>query len=101
MDAFVNTIITTTIFVLMVIPVVVMYLLSNLDQRASPFEAIGILVIFTLLFGMGMSALTKASRQELFGASAAYCAVLVVFISDFSTQTVVLLQPSKYAYVFE
>jgi hypothetical protein len=87
-DKLVNAIITTVIFVLLILPVVAMYELSNVSQRASPFEAIGILIVFTLLFGMAMSGLTKATRQELFAASAAYCAVLVVFISNFSTQQV-------------
>jgi len=85
-DKLVNVIITLIIFVLMVAPVVWMYKIASLAQRASPLEAIGILIVFTLLFGTAMSALTKASRQELFAASAAYCAVLVVFISNFSVQ---------------
>ena len=88
-DKLVNIIITMIIFILLVLPVVAMYKLSTLSQRASPFEAIGILIVFTLLFGMAMSGLTKATRQELFAASAAYCAVLVVFISNFSVQQVV------------
>jgi len=87
-DKLVNVIITVVIFVLLILPVVAMYKLSDVSQRASPFEAIGILIVFTLLFGTAMSSLTKATRQELFAASAAYCAVLVVFISNFSTQTV-------------
>jgi len=91
-DKLVNAIITAVIFVLLILPVVAMYQLSNVSQRASPFEAIGILIVFTLLFGMAMSSLTKATRQELFAASAAYCAVLVVFISNFSTQTVEIAQ---------
>ncbi|KAM0708667.1 hypothetical protein Q7P35_005319 [Cladosporium inversicolor] len=91
-DKLVNVIIAAVIFVLLILPVVAMYELSNVSQRASPFEAIGILIIFTLLFGTAMSSLTKATRQELFAASAAYCAVLVVFISNFSTQTVEIAQ---------
>lgn len=73
----------------MVLPVVVLYEMSDLGS-ASPFEAIGVLIVFTLLFGCAMSGLTKATRQELFGASAAYCAVLVVFISNFSPQSVTI-----------
>lgn len=86
----VNLVITAVIFVLLVLPVVAMYRLSNVAETSSPFAAIAILIIFTLLFGITMSSLTKATRQELFAASAAYCAVLVVFISNFSTQTVVI-----------
>jgi hypothetical protein len=46
------------------------------------FAAIGVLMVFTLLFAGALSLLTKARRHELFAASAAYCAVLVVFIGS-------------------
>ena len=61
-----------------------MYRLTNIGQRNSTFDAMGVLVVFTLLFSAAMSLLTKAQRHELFAASAAYCAVLVVFISNFN-----------------
>jgi len=48
------------------------------------FNAVGVLVVFTLLFSAAMSLLTKAARHELFAASAAYCAILVVFIGNFT-----------------
>ncbi|KAK3725217.1 hypothetical protein LTR37_000728 [Vermiconidia calcicola] len=91
-DTLVGIIITTIIFILLVLPVVALYEISSVGERASAFEAIGILIIFTLVFGMAMSILTKAKRHELFAACAAYCAVLVVFIGDFTTQTVVIAQ---------
>ncbi|KAK6430721.1 hypothetical protein LTR95_013118 [Oleoguttula sp. CCFEE 5521] len=84
----VNGIVVVTIFTLLVMPVVVLYRLSGMATKAAPFEAIGLLIVFTMLFGMAMSGMTKATRHELFAASAAYCAVLVVFISNFQTQTV-------------
>lgn len=87
-DGLVNGIITSIVLTLLIIPVVVMWKLSNMGEEANPFEAIGILIVFTLLFGGAMCSLTKATRQELFAASAAYCAVLVVFISNFQTQAV-------------
>ena len=71
---------------LLVLPVVAMYKLTCIGDRTSIFDAIGILVVFTLLFSAAMSLLTKAKRHELFAASAAYCAVLVVFISNFGGQ---------------
>jgi hypothetical protein len=84
-DTFVGLIITTIIFVLLVLPVVAMYKLTAMGASPqSTFNAIGVLVVFTLLFSAAMSLLTKARRHELFAASAAYCAVLVVFISNFS-----------------
>jgi hypothetical protein len=89
-DKLVNLIITSIIFILLVLPVVALYRLTNLAGQASPLEAIGILIVFTSLFGFSMSSLTRATRQELFAAAAAYCAVLVVFINNFSPQTVSL-----------
>ncbi|KAK4955899.1 hypothetical protein LTR10_006838 [Elasticomyces elasticus] len=91
-DMLVNLIITAVIFVLLIVPVVLMYKLSDLAQEASPFEALGILIMFTLLFGLAMSSLTTAKRQELFAASAAYCAVLVVFVSNFGVQSVQIVK---------
>jgi FtsH-binding integral membrane protein len=87
-DRLANTIITAVIFALLVLPMVAMYELSRGDQRSSPLSAFGILILFTLLFCVTMHSLTRATRQELFAAPAAYCAVLVVFISNFNTQTV-------------
>ncbi|KAF4542687.1 uncharacterized protein LTHEOB_7417 [Lasiodiplodia theobromae] len=83
-ESFVALIITIVIFILLVLPVVLMYELTSFGDRQSTFRAIGVLVVFTLLFSAAMSLLTKAKRHELFGASAAYCAVLVVFISNFN-----------------
>ena len=36
---------------------------------------------FTLLFGLSLRFLTNAKRAEIYGSSAAYAAVLVVFVS--------------------
>ncbi|CAN9108265.1 unnamed protein product [Alternaria alternata] len=83
-ERLVGLIITVMIFVLLVLPVVAMYQLTSVGDRNSTFDAVGILVVFTLLFSAAMSLVTKAKRHELFGASAAYCAVLVVFISNFN-----------------
>lgn len=84
-ELFVGLIMTFIVFVLLVLPVVAMYKLTSFGQGShGTFDAIGVLVIFTLLFCAAMSMLTKAKRHELFAASAAYCAVLVVFISNFS-----------------
>ncbi|KAH7085930.1 hypothetical protein BKA63DRAFT_529459 [Paraphoma chrysanthemicola] len=102
----VNILITFVIFVLLVIPVVTLYHLtstsaiSNLsdlveanatvpasavdDYNRDTFNAVGVLIVFTLLFSAAMSLLTKAARHELFAASAAYCAILVVFIGNFT-----------------
>ncbi|KAK0309585.1 hypothetical protein LTR82_015073 [Friedmanniomyces endolithicus] len=87
-EALVNLIITAIIFTLLVVPVVLLCEMAEAGGTTTPFESIGVLVVFTLLFGLAMSALTSAKRQELFAASAAYCAVLVVFVSNFGGQQV-------------
>lgn len=61
-----------------------MYKLTSVGDRNSTIDAVGIMVVFTLLFSAAMSLLTKAKRHELFAASAAYCAVLVVFVTNFN-----------------
>ncbi len=83
-DTFVGLLITAVIFVLLVIPVIVMYRLTSFGSDHATFRAIAVLIVFTLIFGAAMSMLTRAKRHELFAASAAYCAVLVVFISNFN-----------------
>ncbi|KAF2734548.1 hypothetical protein EJ04DRAFT_493232 [Polyplosphaeria fusca] len=82
-EKLVDIIITLVIFVLLIIPVVLMYNLTSVGKHHRIFDAVGVLVVFTLVFSAAMSCLTKAKRHELFAASAAYCAVLVVFISNF------------------
>jgi branched-subunit amino acid transport protein AzlD len=78
----VNLMITSVIFVLLAAPVLGMYHLSTLKTSKAMLAAIGVLMIFTILFAAAMSLLTKARRHELFAATAAYCAVLVVFIGS-------------------
>lgn len=90
-DALVNLIITIVIFILLVLPVIILYKITNFAAKQSALDAIGVLIVFTSVFGMAISALTTARRQELFGACAAYCAVLVVFISNFGVQQVELV----------
>ncbi|ORY00888.1 hypothetical protein BCR34DRAFT_575368 [Clohesyomyces aquaticus] len=99
-DKLINILITFVIFILLVIPVITMYQLTNTATHAGggsgvssgvvdsntrdTFNAVGVLIVFTLLFSAAMSLLTKAARHELFAASAAYCAILVVFIGNFT-----------------
>ncbi|KAF2815129.1 uncharacterized protein BDZ99DRAFT_378427 [Mytilinidion resinicola] len=83
-DKFVGILITFVIFVLLVLPIMAMYRLTTPSSPRSVVDAVGVLIVFTLLFSAAMSMLTKAARHELFAASAAYCAILVVFIGNFS-----------------
>ncbi|OCK80680.1 hypothetical protein K432DRAFT_38196 [Lepidopterella palustris CBS 459.81] len=83
-DKLVGILITVIIFTLLILPVIAMYRLSSFNTQKTTFDAVGVLIVFTLLFSAAMSLLTKAARHELFAASAAYCAILVVFIGNFS-----------------
>lgn len=92
-DKMVNIFITFVIFVLLIVPIVTMYQLTSTitidgntpaNTYRNTFNAVGVLIVFTLLFSAAMSVLTKAARHEMFAASAAYCAILVVFIGNFT-----------------
>lgn len=92
-DKLINILITFFIFILLVIPVITMFHLTSQSAEGSDgnshsantrntINAVGVLIVFTLLFSAAMSLVTKAARHELFAASAAYCAILVVFIGN-------------------
>jgi hypothetical protein len=80
-DALVTTIITLMILFLLIIPIYVLWHLENGRASASAVT-IGVLLVFTLMFSAVLSLFTRARRHEILGAAAAYCAVLVVFLSN-------------------
>lgn len=80
-EKLVGLITTLIIFILLVLPIVAIYKLTSVGN--STFDAVGILVVWKLFFSAVISLLTKAKRHKLFAASAAYCAVLVVFHQQF------------------
>ncbi|KAI9679722.1 MAG: hypothetical protein M1822_007328 [Bathelium mastoideum] len=84
-ETFVNLLITPVLCATLVLPIVAMYSLNISGARSAYRSAVVVLVVFTLLFTGAMPLFTKAGRNEIFAAAAAYCAVLVVFISNFST----------------
>ena len=92
-NTLVGCLITVIIFILLVVPVILMYKLSSStpDGKAivtprQMLNSIGVLLVFTLLFSAAISLVTRAARHELFASSAAYCAILGVFISSFAGQ---------------
>jgi hypothetical protein len=76
----VKMIAVTCTSLLLVLPIVVLYLLTA--SGASDGVKIGVTVVFVVLFALALAGLTHASRHDLFAASAAYCAVLVVFLGN-------------------
>lgn len=82
-NRFVTLVITCMILVLLVIPVYALYKSSSgPDNNSTNIRSIGILLVATLIFSAVLSLFTRAKRHEILGASAAYCAVLVVFIGN-------------------
>ncbi|KAH5407240.1 hypothetical protein HBI88_144920 [Parastagonospora nodorum] len=73
---------TLIVLVLLIIPIITLYQVTSAGKSTATIEAMGILVAFIFLFSVTMGLLTGAKRQELFAASAAHAAVLVVFLGN-------------------
>lgn len=71
-DCFVTLIITAMILILLIVPI---YLLWNLSEEMQTVHTnaiiIGVLLSFTLVFSAVLSFFTKAKRHEILGAAAA------------------------------
>ncbi|KAJ9667112.1 hypothetical protein H2201_002631 [Coniosporium apollinis] len=72
---FVNWISTLLAAILLIGAIVTLYVIT------SPKWRLGLIAAFTTLFAATIGLLTSASRAEIFAATAAYAAVLVVFVS--------------------
>jgi len=79
------SVVVLVIVILLAAPVFGMYRITWMGTHASTFFNIALLMAFALLFSVAMGFLTGAKRAELFAATAAYSAVLVVFIGNFSS----------------
>lgn len=75
--------VTLVILSLMVLPVVTVHYLNPLTS----FKAVGVLMMFTLLFTGAIGLLTTAKRRELFAAGAAYFTILAIFNGNFNGGT--------------
>ncbi|KIX92742.1 uncharacterized protein Z520_11594 [Fonsecaea multimorphosa CBS 102226] len=69
---------TIVIVALIMCPVLVLYRLRHLDGYAQNLLAFA----FTIAFALLCSTATAAKQHEIFGVTAAYCAVLVVFTNQ-------------------
>ncbi|KAL8843887.1 MAG: hypothetical protein Q9176_001849 [Flavoplaca citrina] len=83
LDVFLRIVLTILAAILLLLPVVILFELQPAEasqvRRKGGFQILTIF-LFTLLFSASCSICTKARRQEVFTATAAYCAVLVVFL---------------------
>ncbi|KAL8729573.1 MAG: hypothetical protein Q9166_004653 [cf. Caloplaca sp. 2 TL-2023] len=76
-DVLARLILTIVAVVLLMVPTAVLFLVKEHGVLK-----IMLIMIFTLLFSAALSVFTKAKRHEMFAATAAYCAVLVVFLGN-------------------
>lgn len=68
---------------LLFVPIYSLYHVS----KSKPGTIMGLIAMFTILFAGTIALVTNARRGEIFGATAAYAAVLVVFVSgDFASK---------------
>jgi hypothetical protein len=71
----------------LLLPVVILYRIEPLapdEIKTQGKLQILTIFVFTLLFYAAVSITTRAKRQEVFAATAAYCAMLVVFLGNTS-----------------
>lgn len=68
-EKFVKAFVGAAATALLIVPIVVLYVLTV--HNASSGLRIGVLSIFVVAFAIALAALTRASRHEMFGASAA------------------------------
>ncbi|KAI4283972.1 MAG: hypothetical protein L6R38_001765 [Xanthoria sp. 2 TBL-2021] len=76
-DVLARLILTVVAVVLLMVPTAVLFLVPE-----HGILKIMLIMIFTMLFSAALSVFTKAKRHEMFAATAAYCAVLVVFLGN-------------------
>lgn len=87
LDSLLRAILTVLAASLLLFPVLILFELQTEDpSKAKSRSRLQILVVFlfTLAFSTCCSLFTKARKQEVFTATAAYSAVLVVFLSNTS-----------------
>lgn len=68
-EVFIKTAIGLATTVLLILPIVFLYILTM--HGATGGVKIGVLSIFVVAFAVALATLTRASRHEMFGASAA------------------------------
>lgn len=86
-DALLRALLTVLAAAQLLIPVLILFELQpNSQAQARQRSRYQILTIFaaTLIFSASCSIFTKARKQEVFAATVAYCAVLVVFLGNAS-----------------
>lgn len=90
-DNILRAVITALAAILLLAPVFVLFKLRPTEksdmERQSNYQILTVF-LFTLLFSACCSVFTQAKKQEVFAATAAYSAVLVVFLGNTSNALV-------------
>lgn len=87
LDYLIRTIISVLAVALLLLPVLILYRIQPLTPAEIKTQGqlqILTIFVFTLVFSAAVAITTRAKRQEVFAATAAYCAVLVVFLGNTS-----------------
>jgi uncharacterized membrane protein len=81
-EKFLNRVVTFCVLVLAAILLVGAIWFLWLVQIKQPHQSaqLALLTIFIIAFGFALNFMTAATRDQVFGATAAYAAVLVVFV---------------------
>ncbi|KAL8909257.1 MAG: hypothetical protein Q9171_005113 [Xanthocarpia ochracea] len=85
LDIFLRVVLTILAAILLLVPVLILFTLqpTSADEvRRKGKHQVLTIFLFTMMFSASCSVFTKARRQEVFTATAAYCAVLVVFLGN-------------------
>ncbi|KAL8912001.1 MAG: hypothetical protein Q9171_002914 [Xanthocarpia ochracea] len=79
LDIFLRVVLAILAAILLLVPVLI--LCADEVRRKGKYQVL-IIFLFTIVFSVLCSLFTKARRQEVFTATAVYCAVLVVFLGN-------------------
>lgn len=91
-EVLLRIVLTIIAVVLLLVPVLILYETQPTtasEIKSSSRAQITTIFSFTIAFSASCSIFTKARKQEVFTATAAYCAVLVVFLGN--TSNVIVL----------
>jgi uncharacterized membrane protein len=83
-EKFLNRIVTFYVLVIAAVLLVGAIWFLWLVQIKQPYQSaqLGLLTFFIVAFGFALNFMTTATRDQVFGATAAYAAVLVVFVGS-------------------
>jgi hypothetical protein len=76
-----HVVLTVSLISMLLAAILLIGAITSLYIVTNPKVRLGMIAGYTLLFALSLAGMTSAARAEIFGATAAYAAVLVVFVS--------------------